>query len=155
MRILLLQFYLFEQQKLEKWLPQVLIISVSIATTCRYPCLCIINSADENYKKKKRSSALKQRDCMLLLLLIILSNKENMPKIPSAYKPYSTIWLYNAVPHWCTALSTDYYFSLLWWCHIHTLYRFEMPLYGIKIYPITFNACSSQGLAPVSIANAW
>jgi hypothetical protein len=36
-----------------------------------------------------------------------------LPKIPSAYKPYSTIWLDNTSPHWGTALSTDFLLVLL------------------------------------------
>jgi len=34
-----------------------------------------------------------------------------MSKIPSAYKFYGTIPLYNAAPHWSAAFSTDYYLS--------------------------------------------
>ncbi len=55
------------------------------------------------YIKSKDNKNKNNNDCSILTsslkLLIILSDKESMLRIPSAYKPDSTIWLYNAVPH--------------------------------------------------------
>jgi hypothetical protein len=73
--------------------------------------------------RRKRKGILlwskRERLLYITIQLIILANKENMLKIPSAYKLYRTIWLYNTVPHWGTALFADYYLSFL--CHIDSI----------------------------------
>jgi hypothetical protein len=57
-------------------------------------------------EEEKEKELCFEADC--ILLLIILGNKENMPKILGAYKPYRTVRLYTSVSHWSTALSTGY-----------------------------------------------
>jgi hypothetical protein len=42
-------------------------------------------------RSRKRKGVLLEAGC--IFLLIIRGNKVNIPKIPSAYKPYRTIWL--------------------------------------------------------------
>jgi hypothetical protein len=75
----------------------------------------LINFMKElKYIKSKDNKNKNNNDCSFIRLtsspklLIILSDKENMLRISSAYKPDSTMGLNNGVPHWGTTLSTDY-----------------------------------------------
>jgi hypothetical protein len=89
----------------------VVLLSLLFVTVTGASCGMLVLDGTVDKEEEKEKEFCFEAD--YILLLIILGNKENMPKIPSAYKPYSTIGLYNTIPHWGTALSTDYYLSFL------------------------------------------